>query len=375
MGDNSAVPTSLDDQTTTPEPTPAGADHPEPTPVAAAPLVPDAVCAAAVALAQAAATDVAGAGSVGDHTGLDAEGDRLVTHYFEALTKGYRGWRWAVTVARPPRSRTATVCEVVLLPGTGAVLAPTWLPWSDRLAPGDLGPADQLPYRADDPYLDFGYTSTDDEDSDEVALWELGLGRARVLSPEGRSAAAQRWYLGDRGPTSDEAVHAQAACASCGYFVALTGSLRQVFGVCANEWSPSDGRVVSVDHGCGAHSETDVEHIEPLPLPPPILDETGAEAIVIMPRDTAPALDDEAVPAGADEAAAVAVDEAAAVAVDEAAAVDLDEAAPVSVDEEAAPVTVENEAAAVETVDEAAVVDDEAAPVTVDEAAGERPEL
>jgi hypothetical protein len=29
--------------------------------------------------------------------------------------------------------------------------------------------------------------------------------------------------------------------------------------VCANEWSPDDGRVVSMDHGCGAHSQTDVE--------------------------------------------------------------------------------------------------------------------
>ena len=28
-----------------------------------------------------------------------------------------------------------------------------------------------------------------------------------------------------------------------------------MFGACANEWSPSDGLVVSLDHGCGAHSE------------------------------------------------------------------------------------------------------------------------
>jgi hypothetical protein len=30
--------------------------------------------------------------------------------------------------------------------------------------------------------------------------------------------------------------------------------------VCANEWSPDDGKVVSFDHGCGAHSETGVTH-------------------------------------------------------------------------------------------------------------------
>ena len=38
----------------------------------------------------------------------------------------------------------------------------------------------------------------------------------------------------------------------------MGGSARLLFGVCANEWSPFDGKVVSFDHGCGAHSETDV---------------------------------------------------------------------------------------------------------------------
>jgi hypothetical protein len=38
----------------------------------------------------------------------------------------------------------------------------------------------------------------------------------------------------------------------------LAGSLGRVFGVCTNEWSSSDGAVVSYDHGCGAHSETDI---------------------------------------------------------------------------------------------------------------------
>jgi hypothetical protein len=81
-------------------------------------------------------------------------------------------------------------------------------------------------------------------------------------------------------------VHAAAACSTCGYFLPLAGSLRRAFGVCANEWSSSDGRVVSVDHGCGAHSETDVEPPRPVPLPEPILDETGAEVVVLPPRPT-----------------------------------------------------------------------------------------
>lgn len=42
---------------------------------------------------------------------------------------------------------------------------------------------------------------------------------------------------------------------TCGFLVRLGGPLGRVFGVCANEYAPDDGRVVSLDHGCGAHSE------------------------------------------------------------------------------------------------------------------------
>ena len=153
---------------------------------------------------------MAGAAQVGDHVTVYAEGDRVATHQFACLSRGYRGWRWAVTVSRVPRARTATVSEVVLLPGPDSVLAPSWLPWADRIAPGDLGSTDQLPYRGDDPLLEPGYTATDDEDADRLAIWELGLGRVRVLSPQGRAEVAHRWYASDRGPTSDEAVHAAA---------------------------------------------------------------------------------------------------------------------------------------------------------------------
>jgi hypothetical protein len=246
------------------------------------------VCAAAVLTAEAAAREMAEPGAVGDHLSVAAEGARTVTHLFACTGKGYRGWRWAVTLARAPRARHATVSEVVLLPGSDAVLAPVWVPWADRIAPGDLGAGDALPYRADDPYLEPGYAPAADELADELAGWEFGLGRPRVLSAEGRDAAASRWYRGDRGPAAEEAVNASAPCSSCGYFLPLAGALRHVFGVCANDWSPSDGSVVSLDHGCGAHSETDVERIEPQPLPPPILDETGHEAVVLPARAQAP---------------------------------------------------------------------------------------
>ena len=43
----------------------------------------------------------------------------------------------------------------------------------------------------------------------------------------------------------------------------MAGALRSVFGVCASEWSPSDGTIGSGDQGCGDQSETDVRPREP----------------------------------------------------------------------------------------------------------------
>jgi hypothetical protein len=182
-------------------------------------------------------------------------------------------------VARVPRGRTATISEVELLPGDEAILAPAWLPWSERLRPGDVGAGDVLPFRADDPRLEPGYTSAGDPEVDEVAIDELALARARVLSPQGRAEAAERWYRGSRGPTTAGAVAATAECMSCAFLIPLSGSMGQLFGVCANEWSPDDGKVVSLDHGCGAHSETDVEeHPTDWPAPAPLIDEHEVEA-------------------------------------------------------------------------------------------------
>ena len=165
------------------------------------------------------------------------------------------------------------MCETDLVPGDGALLSPEWVPYAERLAPGDLGPGDLTPYVEADPLLEAGFEATGDEDVDEVALWELGLGRVRVLSAEGRDVAAQRWYDGDNGPSAPVAVKAPMACASCGFFLPMAGALRSVFGVCANAWSPSDGKVVSLDHGCGAHSEGDVEGPAPEKIAPRILDD------------------------------------------------------------------------------------------------------
>ncbi|GIJ17402.1 hypothetical protein Vgi01_40860 [Micromonospora gifhornensis] len=241
----------------------------------------DQVCAAAVEVARAGITEV-DATEVGEHLQAVAEGDRLVTHYFECLLAGYRGWRWAVTVTRVPRSRTVTICETVLLPGPDALLAPGWLPWQERLKPGDLGPGDLLPTPADDDRLAPGYLLSDDPAVEETA-WELGLGRARVLSREGRAEAAQRWYDGDHGPSAPISTSAPAAarCGTCGFYLPLAGQLRQCFGVCGNFYAPDDGRVVSTDHGCGAHSETLVEAETAVEEVPAVYDDSAVEPMSV----------------------------------------------------------------------------------------------
>jgi hypothetical protein len=228
---------------------------------------PDAVATQAVDVARA-AVEADAPGLVGEHLGVVADGARVVTHLFATLDPAYRGWRWGVTVARASRAKTITVDDVVLLPGDDALLAPEWVPWSERLRPGDLGVGDLLPTAADDPRLAPAFLSTDDEEVEEVA-YELGLGRERVLSYDGRLEAVERWYAGDPGPQAPMARSAPAACASCGFFLPLAGALRQAFGACANEMAPDDGRVVAVDHGCGAHSQAVVVPTAPQPGPEP----------------------------------------------------------------------------------------------------------
>jgi len=224
--------------------------------IAATDVPIDSVSAEAVDLARAAATEIAGS-DVGEHLGVRAEAERVVTHAFAAALPGYVGWFWAVTINRAPDAEP-TVAEVVLLPGQGALLAAKWVPWSERLKPGDLSPGDLLPSAPDDPRLVPAYLLSDDPQVDEVAF-ELGLGRVRVLSREGRLDAADRWYAGDGGPDTLMAKQAPAPCGTCGFFLPIAGSLRAAFGVCANEIASTDGQVVSVEYGCGAHSEAVIE--------------------------------------------------------------------------------------------------------------------
>lgn len=290
---------------------------------------PDQACAAAVDLARAAAEEDAGPDQVGAHVGIEAEADRVVTHLFASLNPAYVGWRWAVTVSRAARSKVVTVSESLLLPGPDSLLAPPWVPWTERVRPGDLKAGDLMPASSDDERLvpfvviagEAGLLDWDDSDAwrfspespavraavdeayaggqagagevgevqagqrpagpepeaaDEPVAGqvveprdvragsglrlraEAGLRPRRVLSVTGRDEAAARWYTSEHGPASALASSAPATCMTCGFMIRLSGTLGRVFGVCANEFAPDDGKVVSVDHGCGAHSDGDI---------------------------------------------------------------------------------------------------------------------
>lgn len=211
---------------------------------------------AAVEFARTAVLDGETAGTrsgVGPHLSTQSDASGLTVVEFESLLPAYPGWRWTVVLATD-ETGSPSVCDVVLLPGEDALVAPRWVPWRERLLPGDLGPGDLLPADPNDARLVPGYTGEDD-DSDVVdAVWELGLGRERVLSAHGRDVAVERWLEGSTGPKSADAKLAPHPCASCGFFVGIKGRFNLEFGVCANEFSPVDGRVVSVGYGCGAHS-------------------------------------------------------------------------------------------------------------------------
>lgn len=244
----------------------------------------DAVTAEAVDQAREAAVEHAKDFGVGEHIGVVAEGERVVTHLFDCPHPGYRGWRWAVTMVRASRAKKATINEIVLLPGDDALLAPGWVPWSDRIQAGDVAPGTLLPTPDNDPRLEPGFTGGELAADADPAEWsqtralvnEFGLGRERVLSSYGRAVAAERWVAGDGGADNQYTRQAPANCVSCAYFVRLQGNLGRMFGACSNEFSPFDAQVVSVDHGCGGHSNVVAEE-RGIELGEPVFDTIGVD--------------------------------------------------------------------------------------------------
>ena len=284
------------------------------------------------AIAQAVAIEVADEDSqVGDFVEAIVLGDNVTDFRFETRVRGYEGWQWSVTLYHDVELDHWTVNESSLVPTDKALRPPEWIPWKDRLEPTDLAVTDSIGTDPDDPRMEEGFRktgpaeqgenvssnaesaeTTDDGDNAETdtdgiagaqdetvaasvtseedideAIEEFDLSRRHVLTPLGRSQTAKRWYEGPRGPKSLSTKTSDGnPCSTCGFFIPLKGELNFLFGVCANKWSPDDGRVVSIDHGCGEHSE--IEPPEPSHLwvqSKPAFDDLHIDIIAQAPRD------------------------------------------------------------------------------------------
>lgn len=201
-------------------------------------------------------------GEVGEHLGVKVpprqgqDSGHVAIHRFASLTPGYKDWEWIAVLAAVPGSQEITVNEVALQAGAKAELAPEWVPYEDRVRPGDLGPGDTLPPREDDERL----ASWDELAKDrraELENFPRNQKAPQALSAKGLADTLQRWRKGNFGPNSEFAEKAAMSCKTCAFYLPINNPDTQ-FGMCTNEYS-ADGRVVHATYGCGAHSETKEE--------------------------------------------------------------------------------------------------------------------
>nr|WP_256478239.1 DUF3027 domain-containing protein [Corynebacterium stercoris] len=205
---------------------------------------------AAVQAARRALEEVADGEEIGEHIGVTGLGENVATHRFAADVPGYSGWEWNAVVACATGSDWVTINEVALVPATGALEAPDWVPYSERLRPGDLGPGDIMELSPHDDRV------TEDSMS-RHAITFPGRETKRYLTEKGLSEAERRWRTGDFGPNSEFAEKATLYCRSCAFYLPMGEPVGDNFGVCTNEYS-ADGHVVAASYGCGAHSDTTV---------------------------------------------------------------------------------------------------------------------
>lgn len=82
---------------------------------------------------------------------------------FATLLPGYPGWHWTVSVAHLD-GEEPSVLEAELMPGDGALIAPDWVPWADRLA--EMKAQEARDGAADDDSDDDDDDSDDEDDDD-----------------------------------------------------------------------------------------------------------------------------------------------------------------------------------------------------------------
>ncbi|MDH4659138.1 DUF3027 domain-containing protein [Corynebacterium pyruviciproducens] len=191
-------------------------------------------------------------GHVGIHIGAECLDEETAIHRFAADVPGYRGWEWNVVIAVAHGSRYVTVNEVSLMPGRDALRAPRWVPYAERVQPGDLTPGGQLPPEENDPRL------TDAGKGLHFTAVQPRRGKStksKDITRRGLDESLSRWRGGAYGPTSEFAEKAALTCTTCAFYLPLDPEVSANFGVCANEYS-ADGHVVHSAFGCGAHSDT-----------------------------------------------------------------------------------------------------------------------
>ncbi|TFD19583.1 DUF3027 domain-containing protein [Cryobacterium sp. TMS1-13-1] len=133
----------------------------------------DATLLAAVDLARAALLEITDEDTIGEVIGHLDEGELVISLLFDCLMTGYPGWRWTVSLARVDENAAPTVLETELTPGDDSLLAPEWVPWSDRLveddSEADVDDSDSENYddSDDDDESDEDSDDESDEDSDD----------------------------------------------------------------------------------------------------------------------------------------------------------------------------------------------------------------
>lgn len=228
---------------------------------------------------------------VGAYCGSIIENADTVTHQFISNHIAYPDWNWNVTISKVDPNDSITIIESKLLPKQNAFLAPKWIEYKDRLRVFDITETDEFAYESDDLRIENTFDNSNDnsvhdadsadnsdnadsadnsdqnikdminllKNEDVKTVSKLAFERNRVLNAYGKQDLSYRWYEGSHGPKTASSRISQASCNSCAFYISLQGDMGQMFGVCANAWSRDDGSVVSLDHGCGMHSETDVK--------------------------------------------------------------------------------------------------------------------
>lgn len=97
-------------------------------------LVPDSVLLSSMDVARAALLEITPAATIGEPVGHIVEDEHVLSLLFDSALPGYPGWHWTVTLSRIDDESEPSVLETELTPGGGALLAPDWVPWSERLA-------------------------------------------------------------------------------------------------------------------------------------------------------------------------------------------------------------------------------------------------